>query len=125
MKTIKDVFKHFKFAIFCKETFLAIKCTKASGSSGVLYFTRVSELVSQTRANLEGPFFPLKCSFFLFFIVFFLVILRLANIRRRSATYPFTRWESAAGSNGFRLAGKSRKAPKSKIPPTQKCPLQK
>ena len=91
MKTIKDVFKHFQFVIFCKEIFLAIKCTEASGSSGVLYFTRVSELVSQTRANVEGSSFPLKCSFFLFFIVFFLVSSRLAKIRRRSATYPFRR----------------------------------
>jgi len=92
VKTIKDVFKHFKVVIFCKEIFLVIKCTEASGSSGVLYFTRVSELVSQTRANVEGPSFPFKCSFFLFFIVvFFLVSSRLAKIRRRSATYPFTR----------------------------------
>ena len=71
MKTIKDVFKHFKFVIFCKEIFLVIKCTEASGRSGVLYFTRVGELVSQTRANIDGPSFPFKCSVFLFFIVFF------------------------------------------------------
>ena len=91
MKTIKHVFKHFKFVIFCKEILLVIKCTETSESSGVLYFTRVSELVSQTRANVDGPSFPFKRSFFLFFIVFFLVSSRLAKIRRRSATYPFTR----------------------------------
>ena len=71
MKTIKHVFKHFKFVIFCKEILLVIKCTEASESSGVLYFTRVSELVSQTRANVDGPSFPFKCSFSLFFIVLF------------------------------------------------------
>ena len=89
VKTIKDVCKHFIFVIFCREIFLVIKCTEASGSSGVLYFTRVSELVSQTRANVDGR--PFKRSLFLFFIVFFLVSSRLAKIRRRSATYPFTR----------------------------------
>ena len=67
MKTIKDVFKHFISVIFCKEIFLVIKCTEASGSSGVLYFTRVSELVSQTRANVDGPSFPFKRSFFSLF----------------------------------------------------------
>ena len=71
MKTIKDYSNLFNFVIFCKEIFLVIKCTEASGSSGVLYFTRVSELVSQTRANVDGPSFPFKCSFFLFFIVLF------------------------------------------------------
>ena len=72
MKIIEDVFKHFKFEIFCKEIFLVIKCTEASGSSGVLYFTRVSELVSQTRANVDGPSFPFKRSFFsLFHCLFF------------------------------------------------------
>ena len=71
MKTIKDVFKHFKFVIFCKEIFLVIKCTEASGRSGVLYFTRVSELVSQTRANIDGPSFRLNVLFFSFSLSFF------------------------------------------------------
>ena len=70
MKTIKDVFKHFKSVLFCEEIFLVINCTEASASSGVLHFTRLSELVLPTQANIEGPSFPLKCSFFLFFSVF-------------------------------------------------------
>lgn len=70
MKTIEDVFKHFKSVLFCEEIFLVINCTEASASSGVLHFTRLSELVLPTRANIEGPSFPLKCSFFSFSLSF-------------------------------------------------------
>ena len=82
MKTIKDVFKHFKSVLFCKEIFLVINCTEASASSGVLHFTRLSELVLPTRADIEQTF-SIEMFFFSPFLCLFLFLVssRLAKTR--------------------------------------------